>query len=94
MPIGLAVTVIGRQLIAMNSEFELVGFHYYVNCNGAVKTDADELIIDFAKFARRIVQQANFSIPSHDPSPIVENPWGHFGYEVGIHPLHAAIHEA
>lgn len=87
-------TVIGRQLIAMNSEFQLVGFHNYVNCDGVVKTDSEEIIKHFARFARRIAHQANISIPSQDPSPSVDNPGGHFWYDDGVHPWHAAIHEA
>jgi hypothetical protein len=91
-------TVIGRQLIAMDSDFQLIGFHNYVNCDGVVKVDSEEVIMHFARFARRIAQQANISIPSsdsaNDPSPIVENPGGHFWYDDGIHPWHAAIHDA
>jgi hypothetical protein len=87
-------TVIGRQLIAINSDFQLVGFHNYVNCDGVIKADYEEIVTHFARFARRIARESNIQLPTDDPAPTVENLGGHFWYDDGIHPWHAAIREA
>ncbi len=57
-------TVIGRQLIAINKEFKLVGYHNYVNCDGVLKADYEEIVRHFARFAGRIAIAANIQAPN------------------------------
>ena len=86
-------TVIGRQLIAINKDFQLVGYHNYVNCDGVLKADYEEIVRHFARFAGRIAIAANIQLPTDDQVATVENLGGHFWYDDGIHPWHNAITE-
>ena len=86
-------TVIGRQLVAINSDFQLIGFHNYVNCDGVFEARREEIIKHFAKFARRIAVEANIAIAGEKSMSNVDNLGGHFWYDDGVHPWHDVIHE-
>ena len=87
-------TVIGRQLVAINSDFQLVGFHNYVNFDGVFEAKREEIIKQFAKFALRIAVAVNVPIAGEESNSNVDNLGGHFWYDDGVHPWHSVVHES
>ena len=93
-------TVIGRQLIAINTDMKLVGYHCYANCDGAwdnSKSEApkyEQMIAEFARYAAQVACSANVEIALEETPNDPDMIGGHFWYDDGIHDWDDAVKES
>ena len=86
-------TLIGRQIIAINKDFKLIGYHNYVNCKGVLEATNDQIISQFARYAGEIARNANIVITFRDDPEDPANLGNHFWYDDSIHAWHGAARE-
>lgn len=88
---GVKRQVVARQLVAVSSDFRLVGYHCYVGYENQRKADREEALLAMAGFCGRLARRCGLPL-SNEGAP--ENLGQQFWHDDGVWKWHAAAHEA